>query len=276
MIKQRGSAFLHFLDRYAGIPVIAALGSMKAKRRLPSRIQRIGLLRTVAIGDTVLLSAVAADLRCAFPEASLIFFAGPSNFEMASMLDEIDKVVPVPTGNPAAGIRAVRSVPVDVMLDFGPWPRLDALLVLFSTASFTAGFATSGQHRHYGYDLTVEHSSERHELENYRSLLRALGIEAKSSPCLRFPQAGAPFAQNQVVLHLWPGGRLSQLKQWPLEKWLRLIDDFDCWGMNVVLTGAPADRAANDALIARVEPSLRGRVTNAAGISLEKTAAMCR
>lgn len=272
MIKQRGSTLLHFLDRYAGIPVIAALGSMKAKRRLPSHIQKIGLLRTVAIGDTVLLSAVVADLRRAFPKASLIFFAGPSNFEIACMLDGVDKVVLVPTGNPAAGIRAVRSDPVDAMLDFGPWPRLDALLVLFSGAAFTAGFFTFGQHRHYAYDMTVEHSPKRHELENYRSLVRLLGIEAKSPPFLRIPNGVAPFVQNQVVFHFWPGGRLSQLKQWPLKNWLRLINDLGCCGVNVVLTGAPEDRAPNDALIAQVGPSLRDRVTNEAGISLQKTA----
>jgi len=87
---------LHFLDRYAGIPAVAILGHARRKRALPSAIRTIGLLRTAAIGDTVLISAAIADLRAAFPGASVIFFAGPTNFEMASMLDGVNVVIKVP------------------------------------------------------------------------------------------------------------------------------------------------------------------------------------
>jgi len=264
---------LHFLDRYAGIPAIATLGHLRRKRALPSKTETIGLLRTVAIGDTVLMSAIIADLRSAFPRASLIFFAGPSNFEIAGMLDGLDRVVKVPIHNLAAGLRAVRSVPVDIMIDFGSWPRLDALLTLFSRASFTIGFRTPGQHRHYGYDLTVGHSSEVHEIENYRQLVRALGVETVNGPILRTPQVGVVPANDYAVFHLWPGGKLSKLKQWPLESWVRLVEEFTGWGTEVVLTGAPSDRGCNDALIECVPHPVRSLVRNGAGLSLQETAA---
>ena len=265
---------LHFLDRYAGIPAVAILGHARRKRTLPSKIQTFGLLRTAAIGDTVLISAAIADLRAAFPDASVIFFAGPTNFEMASMLDGVDKVVEVPIVNLSAALRRVRSIAVDVMVDFGQWPRFDALLALLSRASFTIGFQTRGQHRHYGYDVTVEHSSHVHEIENYRRLVRALGVETGHPPRLRAPSPVASSAANYAVFHLWPGGRRKKLKQWPDEKWLALVEEMASRKMEVVLTGASADRDGNDAIIERVRPYARGFVRNAAGSSVQETASM--
>jgi len=264
---------LHILDRYLGIPTIAILGRLRRKRRLPAKIETIGLLRTVAIGDTVLMSGIIADLRRAFPRASFLFFAGPSNFEIAGMLDGLDRVVKVPIPNLAAGLRAVRSVPVDIMIDFGQWPRLEALLTLFSRASFTVGFRTPGQYRHYGYDVAVEHSSRVHELENYRRLVRALGVHTRSLPFLKASQKSALPEADYAVFHLWPGGRRRKLKEWPRERWLRLIEEAIGWGLQIVLTGAPSDRDSNDELISNVAPAARRFVRNAAGQSLQATAA---
>lgn len=274
MIRKRGSPLLHFLDRYAGIPAVAILGRARRRRAWPSEIQTIGLLRTAAIGDTVLMSAAIADLRAAFPGASVIFFAGPTNFEIACMLDGVDRIVEIPILNLAAALRCIRSMAVDVMIDFGQWPRLDAMLALLSKASFTAGFQTRGQHRHYGYDATVEHFSQVHEIENYRRLLRALGVKTGHPPSLRAPATRVSSALNYAVFHLWPGGRRKELKQWPDEKWLALIEEMAGWEMEVVLTGALADRDGNDAIIDRVRLPACRFVSNAAGASLPETAAM--
>lgn len=273
-MRERANPTLHFLDRYAGIPAIAILGSMKAKRRLPSTIKSLGLLKVGAIGDTVLISAVIADLRVAFPDASIIFFAGKSNWELVHMLDGIDRVVEVPTHNLVAGIKAIRTLAVDVLLDFGQWSRLEALLSFFARASFTVGFRTRGQCRHYGYDLATNHSFEVHELENIRLLARCIGVETRSIPFLRRPQESRPPAQRPIVFHLWPGGRRKDLKEWPQERWLRLIEEFASPERNVVLTGAPSDRERNNEVIAGTKQVARCFVTNAAGCSLEETSAL--
>jgi len=272
--KMRGNPALHLLDRYLGIPAIAILGSARRKRKPPAKIETIGLLRTVAIGDTVLISGVIADLRIAYPEARLIFFAGPSNFEIARMLDGIDRVVRVPVSNPLAGLCAVRSIPVDVIFDFGQWPRLESLLALFSRASFTVGFQTANQRRHYGYDMCVEHSSEVHEIQNFRRLVEVLGVRTGSGPFLKRPPSGSGAVEKYIVLHLWPGGRRKKLKQWPSERWVQLIEEFAGWGLEVLLAGAKSDRSSNDAIMGRVKHSAQRFVRNKAGASLEETAAI--
>ena len=274
MIRKRGSRALHFLDRYLGITAVALLGNARRKRALPSRLRTFGLLRTAAIGDTVLISAAIADLRAAFPGVCVIFFAGPSNCEIAKMLDGVDQVVEVPILNPVAALSRLRSMAVDVMIDFGQWPRFDALLALFSRASFTIGFQTQGQYRHYGYDMAVEHSCNVHEIENYRRLLRALGIETGNPPRLRAPAPGARSAANYTVFHLWPGGRRKELKRWPDERWVALAEEIASQEMEVVLTGGVADRDGNNTIIENVRPHARCFVRNAAGSSLQETAAL--
>lgn len=273
MIRVRGNPALHVLDRYAGIPAVALLGSMRRKHLLPSPINTIGLLKGGAIGDTVLLTGVIADLREAFPNAKLILFAGESNYEMACMLEGLDRVVKAPAGNLAKAIRAMRSVPVDVMIDFGQWSRLEALYAIASHSAFKIGFRTFKQHRHAGYDQTVEHSACRHELENYRELIRVLGVKTAHLPFLRPIACSTPQVADKayVVCHLWPGGRRRELKQWPVERWIKLIGELNSWGLQIVLTGGPEDEVENENVISGLREELRPFVKNAAGLHLDQT-----
>ena len=141
------------------------LGALRGRRRFPASISSIALLKAGAIGDTVLLSAAVGDLRRAFPHAWLVLFSAESNYEIGRMLGGVSEVFRVPISNPVAALRILRSVPVDVILDFGQWSRAEALFSLASKSAFTAGFQTTAQYRHYGYDIAVEHSAEVHELE---------------------------------------------------------------------------------------------------------------
>jgi len=274
MSDLRGNPVLHFFDRYVGIPVVALCGGIRRRRILPSRIETIGLLKSGAIGDTVLISGIIADLKCAFPRASLVFFSGDSNHEIACMLDGLERVINVPVGNPLAGARIMRSVPVDVMIGFGQWSRLEALFSLAGKTAFTIGFQTAKQYRHYGYDIAVEHSADTHELENYRRLVQVLGVRTGHLPFLRNPAAEPLKTRDYAVCHLWPGGRRKELKQWPTEKWLMLFEELTSWGLEVVLTGASPDGANNDSVIARLPLHTRCSVRNAAGVSLRQTVAI--
>lgn len=272
IISERGNAPLHFLDRYAGIPALALLSLFRRKRRCPREIKSIGLLKTVAIGDTVLLSGIVADLRAAFPDASIIFFCGESNLEVARMLGGVDRVIPVPAKEPFASMRAVRSVHLDILLDFGHWPRWDALLALISRADFTAGFGTPGQHRSCGYDLAIRHSNKLHAIENYRSLLRVLGIKAKHPPTLSAPHVLEPGLKPYAVFHLWPAGIRREAKQWPVEYWLQLAKQFVNWGLDVVLTGSEKDRRDSGAFLAQIPYPARAQLRSAVGATLTETA----
>jgi ADP-heptose:LPS heptosyltransferase len=274
----RGSSRARLLDRYLGIPLVFFAGLCRRKRSIPLRPAKIALLNTAAVGDTVLISGPLADLRAAFPAAEIIFLAGPSNYEAACLLQGADTVIKLPVFSPLAAIKVVRQRKVDLLLDFGPWCRLNALIAICSGAECIAGFRTSTQGRHFGYDVVVDHSGNAHELENHRGLIRALGILPFHTPSLRCDQAHAPnvydLSQRFVVFHLWPGGSAAKLREWPIGRWVALAEDFARNQRDVAFTGAASQRSLNDSVIAEVKTSLRHRMRNGAGLSLHETLGM--
>lgn len=241
--EERGNSTLRFLDKYVGIPLVLLLGLFRRKRPLfnAAALHNAAFLHTAAIGDTVLLSAVVKDFKAAFPAARLTLFTGASNYQTAKLIAGIDRLIQLPVGNPRLSIKTIRNAgSFDLWLDFGSWPRINALLTYFSRSALRVGFRTPGQYRHYLYDVQVPHSDQQHELENYRRLLQPLAI-----PCNSFPQLDLPakaLVHNRIVVHMFPGGYRSYLKEWPEEKWGGLIADLTAKGYKVVLTGTGSDR----------------------------------
>jgi heptosyltransferase I len=274
-LQGRGSRRMRVLDRYLGIPIVFLAGYCRRKRAIPIRPGRIGLLNTAAVGDTVLMSGPLADLRTAYPEAQIVYFSGPSNYEAACLLEGADLVVKLPVFSPLHAIRQVREQNIDLLVDFGPWCRLNAIIAIFSGADFIAGFRTGDQGRHFGYDLVVDHSEDAHELENHRGLIRALGIRPSHPPLLRCDPGGSQkvydFSRRFVVFHLWPGGSAARHKLWPLGRWVALAEDLAVDRYDVVFTAAADQQQLNDSVINAVNPSLRSRMRNAAGLSLRET-----
>lgn len=266
----RGNRTLKRLDRWLGIPAVAVVGlarRLRGRRPVPPDWHTIGLLRTAAIGDTILLSGVVRDLRAARPDARIVVFVTATNAGFARLLDGPDEIIELPVRNVARAVRLVRAQHVDVMIDFGAWPRLDALLTELSGARCTVGRRTPGEHRHAGFDVVVDHSSTGHEVDTFRCLIAAVGVDSRSEPRLDV-SAGehAPLAVPYAVLHLWPGGANIVERSWPIERWRTLAVALGERGLEVVLTGGPGDVAATAAIVADwVGHGLRAHT--AAGVS---------
>lgn len=269
----RGNARLKFLDRYAGVPVIATLGAarrVRGARSVPPDWKTIGLVKTVGIGDLVLLSAVIHDIRRARPDARIVLFVSANNAGFAALLDDVDAVVTVPVRNIPRAVQMVRAEHCDIVVDFGAWPRFESLLTALSDARCTVGMRTPGQHRHFAYDVVVDHGTG-HEIENYRRLIAGAGITSTSEPSMRLdPDAARPRAEQYAVLHLWPGGANFEERSWPVDRWRAVAEALNTRGYDVVLTGGPGDVAPTEALC--TEWRDRGvRVTSVAGASPEET-----
>jgi ADP-heptose:LPS heptosyltransferase len=277
-IVGRGSHLRRHADRYVGIPIVAMLGAFRRRRPIPTRLDRVGLLTTAAIGDTVLLSGVIADLRAALPAAHLTLFAGESNHAMAQMLTGPDRVVRLEPHNPVRTVRVMREDQFDLLIDFGPWPRLNAIFTALARARFTVGFRTPRQMRHFAYDLAVDHSPDVHELENHRRIIRRLGFATAHPPSIdlrRLPRdAGLALRGPYIVLHLWPSGSRGRQREWPIDRWVALANHFAENGYDICLTGASAQRSANEAVLAIADPHRRAQLHNAAGLSLAASATL--
>jgi ADP-heptose:LPS heptosyltransferase len=146
---------------------------------------------------------------------------------------------------------------------------------MFAGAKFTVGFRTPGEHRHHGYDIAVDHGSDVHELENYRRLVRAIGVDPSHLPSLGkigLRDRSGPCDAGPIVFHMWPGGSGAELKEWPPERWLTAADLLIKDGRQLVLTGSPEQHPLNESFISSLSPSVRRAVRNVAGQSLTETA----
>lgn len=263
-MNARGNSFLRSIDRYLGIPVVALGGLVRRSRTLPERIERIGLVNSTNVGDTILLSAVARDLSRAYPET--ILYTSPAMLPLGRLLPG-PRTAPLRLLRPYESVRLLRSDQLDVLLDFDQWPRVQPLYALFSDARWTGGFRAGGQHRHYCYDGFVDHSDQCHELENYRRLAALLRVKSRSIPEIEPPQLLAPEELPQrpyVVLHLWPSGVRSELKEWPWPHWRELAVELHEQGYTLVLTGSAADSRRTDEFIEYCGP-LGADLVQAAG-----------
>jgi ADP-heptose:LPS heptosyltransferase len=271
----RGNARLRRLDETVGSLAVAALGALTRRRHRPAEPRRIGLMKTTGIGDVVLLTAVVRDVAAAFPDAEVVLVCGAENAGLARTLEGV-RVLEIPPAVPRRAIAILRRERFDWLLDFGQWSRLEALYARLSGARWTAGFDTPGQRRGGAYDVAVPHGADVPELENYRRVADAAGVDSSSLPQLTAaagaePPAAGPF----VVFHLWPGGFRSELREWPLERWRELAARMDGDGYAVILTGGPADAERTaafarscDGVLERPPTSLAGRVSLAALIGV--------
>jgi ADP-heptose:LPS heptosyltransferase len=239
-------------------------------------------LKTVAIGDTTLLSGIVLDLKTAYPTARLVMFTGGTNFEVARLLGGVDQVIKLPIYNLLAAVRAIRAEDFDLFLDFDSWPRLNALLTCLARAKYTLGFRSRGQYRHFVYDKAVPHSSTQHEMENYRDIIRAAGVAASHLPGFPSSVGQAPPSRYglrlpYVVLHPWPSGFKSSMKEWPIDRWLALASRLAALDMTIALTGSPSERGRNDHVIQMA--AMQGRDVrwhNCAGTTMDETIALLR
>jgi heptosyltransferase-3 len=244
--RERGNRKLRFVDRCVGIPLVCIVSVFRRHRPQPApgTVLRIGVFLFGAIGDSLLASATIPDLRRHFPSARITCFVTEVTRSASSIIDGVDDWIPLPIRRPDKSAAILRANSVDILIDFGQWWRITAVLTAFARARFAIGFRTPRQWRHFAYDAVATHSDQRHELENFRALVALLGVKSEGMPCVRRSPARFELsgAAQWIVLHPWPAGYRSELREWAEERWIAVADAVREWGYGVVITGGPSDR----------------------------------
>ena len=257
---QRGKKRNRQMDVLVGVPLLNVLATFRARRAAPTAAPRkIGVMCSPALGDTLLFSAVLQDLRESFPAAEIVHFCMRQNLAAAEIIPGANRRVVISLTSPAATVRAMRAEHCDVLFDFTSWQRLTALYALLAGAGYTVGFQTPGQRRSRGYDCTVPHRDDVHEVENFRALLRGSGLGVAGvgghQPEVEVTEpADLPFAGETdiVALHLWASGQRSYLREWPEERWLALAEQLAGTRTLFLVTGAPSDAARMEPFVAKL------------------------
>lgn len=245
--NNRGSGLKRKLDLLLGCPLLILVGCVRKIRwcvKSDTGCGPLGIIRTAAIGDTVLISGLLVDARRRYPTRKLVVFLGETNLALGPLLPTECEVVAISVKSPMSSVFIIRKYKLEVAIDLGPWPRIDALLACCSGAGIVAGFLTPGQFRHFGFDRTVVHRSDVHEVVNYRALASTVGVTGDAPPVLLAPELPPSFSFNGswIALHPWPGGFRSILREWPLSNWVELATKLHQAGHSVAITGGPIDQ----------------------------------
>lgn len=277
----RESALPRLVDQVAGTPLLALWGACRRRRPLPPQPRRFGLMMFETIGDTLLAGTLVASLRAHHPGAEIVVFASRGNRAILDLFEGLARVVEVPLTQPLRAIAAMRSEPVDVLIDIGQWPRWYAVLCAAARSAHTIGFATPGQSRHYAYDSTVPHGGDVHEVQNFQRLLAPLPGVRPVPPAAALaavptrPPARLGLPARYVVVHPWASGFRYRSREWPLDRWAGLVERACGLGCSVLVSGSPADRDKAAALVAACPAGLPVR-SIAGDATLAELAAILR
>lgn len=279
MQEKRGSQLLRYVDRYAGMLLLAGLVPFLWLRSFFKRARTDELLVHLvvclgAIGDLILLTeAVRAQLA-----GKKVFLAcSKANLACAKMYSDVY------ADNDVVDIRSLLDVykicrkrGVDVVYDSTQWANIGPVQVglarMLNSNLMTVGFKTGALLRNRAYAQVVVHSSELHEFANFTNLLSGReAIRSNSDLSYMLSQAYRQVVHrdtHNVLFHMWPSGARAYLKEWPEAYWIELARYFDAKGYNVYLSGAPADKPRNEVFIGKA--ALRGLVNIAGAYDLSE------
>jgi heptosyltransferase-3 len=241
MAADRGNVIKRKLDAYLGMPICLLL-SLFSKPRKIENANKIGVFVFGAIGDALLASVVLSSLRKSDPKIHIKLFLTTSNSQAQYLINGFDSVEIINLNNPIIAIKQIRSQALDLVVDTSQWVRISAILAFFSGARLRFGFNTPGQHRSGAYTTTVTHSSQIHELENFRALSVAAGGSVDASPMLIKSNRAIDLGfENYIVFHPCAAGYKSNLREWSLESWHILAELFIQDGFKILVGGSAAD-----------------------------------
>jgi ADP-heptose:LPS heptosyltransferase len=254
---KRGSVLLKKIDWWVGIPIVFLLSCFRRKKILNYGLQaKVGFLKTTAIGDTVLLSAVISDTKRCHPNWTIYLIVGKANYSIAKTIPNVDKLMLL--DNPLKFWQLREKPDVDILLNCGQWPRIDALIGFLYPKKFHIGFKTSGQYQHYLFDLAVPHKSNIHEIDNFRNLVQPIEVDGQCLPFLkkidtatkRFANAG-PY--EYVVVHPWASGFKSESREWASPMWSELISNIiSKYNVRVLISGSREDEPKSRELVSMI------------------------
>ena len=244
---ERNNPLMKKLDKWIGCPLLFGLGMLHRKHHKPDiksiNSLQIAIVKTSGIGDTIILSVAIDEIRQQHPQAEIVFICAKNNAGMARAIHNVDYVYEFDMHKPWKSLRDIsRLGHFDFALDFGPWPRINAIISYFVDADYRIGFKRKNQYRHYIYDAAVEHSDDVHEIENYRNIIRKAGFKiAGLLPDLCCQENFADY-QDYAIFHIHAGGAIPFLREWDDANWLALAKKVhEKYKFKVLFSGGKAD-----------------------------------
>ena len=267
-LKLKSNPLVRKLDRILGVTLLFFFSIFKRKKEnLAGEFKKILLIRFAAMGDTVLLIPAIRSIRKKNPEAEIDFFASNINYDVINLCPYIDykyrfefsKKIDKLIKNFYL-IKMLRKNKYDLIIDFEPFVRLTALISYFLKGNFTIGYNTENQYKHLIFDSYVNHSNDKHEIDNFFSLVSLINCNnfdkhlelwttSESERKVIDKLNSLNNKEKLIVIHPSTGG-VNHPRQWPEEYFIELIKYLktrvEC---NIVLIGSKSEKEVSNVIM---------------------------
>lgn len=260
--EKRGSAAQKFLDQKLGPHLLGVLGVLLWVRNrfsVPKQQQEVPLLICFgAIGDLIVLTAAA---KQRYPAGQLYLACSKLNLPCAKLYEDFYAGIEVvDLKSPGSVLQICRRFGINKVYDSTQWANIGPIQVgvarLFCFGLKAIGFKTTSTVRGAVYDKVIAHGRDVHEVANFINLLAEKEVVSSNRQlpiCFPVQYQRKPLNRTgKLLFHMWPSGNRSYLKAWPEEYWEVLIQRCVALGYTVYLSGAPADQAKTEALVAKL------------------------
>jgi ADP-heptose:LPS heptosyltransferase len=267
MRRVRGNKLFKFLDLYLGRFLILVLAAFLRRSDSPIDLNRnfkkILVVKLAALGDTILLIPTLRFLRQRFPHAEVVMLGTSINAALVKLFPQyVDRFIFLEVRkaliNPVysfSRLRLLRSEQFDIAFDFEQWTHVTPIILGLARTPLRVGFMTKAPLRHLLYTHFYERDYNKHECENFLSVLMLLGIH-ETAPQLELPVdlhlvtdvkqklAEYGWKQGQHIIIVHPGcGAHGFPREWPLSSYKklcsRLIGQYNAF---IVVSGSPNEQ----------------------------------
>jgi ADP-heptose:LPS heptosyltransferase len=263
-MEGRGNSLLRLLDQYLGLLILGFLAiALKFKRLfgMHKSVESDSCLLVCfgAIGDLIVLTT-AAKQQLAGKKVYLV--CSGLNHPCALLYSDFYKGIErVDLKSLFSVYRSCKKFGVNQIIDSTQWANIGPIMVgiaaLLNGSIASSGFRSKSISRNAIYDQTVLHSREIHEVANFTNLMAGYGriVSNTQLPNLLpdLYQQKTQKSTQKILLHLWPSGARSYLKEWPETYWQELAKYLMSQGYVVYLSGAPSDYERTNDFIKKSE-----------------------
>ncbi len=274
MAEKRGGRLNRWIDHHFGMGLLGILWMLLAVKRFvvakrPADDRAYLLVCFGAIGDLIILTEA---VRCQLAGKKVYLACSFLNLGAAKLYDGIYAgIEPVNIKNFLAVHKVAKKFGVRNIVDSTQWANIGPLQVgiadLFGNGVSSVGFLMKKSVRNHIYGNVIPHSNQAHELVNFVNLVAGSCVISSNSELNsvvpRLYERKARRKTGKVLIHMWPSGNRSYLKEWPEDCWIALINNLMGRGYEIFLSGAPADMQKTEEFVCKVRSK---EVVNIAGL----------
>ncbi len=189
--------------------------------------QKILIIQTAFIGDTILATSVAEEMHHTFPDAKIFLLVKKGNEDLFLNHPYL-KIITHDKSKKLSSlfqlIKKIRQEKFDIVINLHRYLS-STLLTILSRARYTSGFQ-SLLSNFYTYSTPHSFKDNLHEIQRYHELTKHFSKQEKIFlPKLYLQESLPEIFDNKKYVCLFPGS-IWATKQLPPTKWIELIQKF--------------------------------------------------